>query len=63
MVSLMCCPATPFGISETGKPQENVRRRMARFPGSRMQITSAPGSGTQVTLVYGKQGKNEGDPG
>ena len=41
----------------------NVRRRMARFPGSRMQITSAPGSGTQVTLVYGKQGKNEGDPG
>ena len=42
---------------------ENVRRRMARFPGSRMQITSAPGSGTQVTLVYGKQGKNEGDPG
>ena len=42
---------------------ENVRRRMARFPGSRMQITSAPGSGTQVTLIYGKQGKNEGDPG
>ena len=42
---------------------ENVRRRMARFPGSRMQITSAPGSGTQVTLIYGKQGKNEEDPG
>ena len=42
---------------------ENVRRRMARFPGSRMQITSAPGSGTRITLIYGKQGKNEGDPG
>ena len=42
---------------------ENVRRRMARFPGSRMQITSAPGSGTRVTLIYGKQGKNEGEPG
>ena len=42
---------------------ENVRRRMARFPGSRMQITSAPGSGTRITLIYGKQGKNEGEPG
>ena len=34
---------------------ENVRRRMDRFPSSEMRITSAPGQGTSVILIYGKQ--------
>ena len=34
---------------------ENVRRRMARFPGCELQIASVPGVGTKVTLTYGKQ--------
>lgn len=37
---------------------ENVRRRMARFPGSELRITSTVGVGTQAVLTYGKQGKN-----
>ena len=40
---------------------ENVRRRMARFPGCEMRITSFPGVGTKVILIYGKQEKSE-DP-
>ena len=39
---------------------ENVRRRMARFPGSRMQITSAPGSGTQDHADLWKAGEKRG---
>ena len=38
---------------------ENVRRRMARFPGCEMRITSFPGVGTKVILIYGKQEKSE----
>ena len=37
---------------------ENVRRRMARFPGSELRITSTVGMGTQAVLTYGKRGKN-----
>ena len=33
----------------------NVRQRMARFPNSELRITSTPGMGTQVVLLYGKQ--------
>ena len=39
---------------------ENVRRRMARFPGCELRITSFPGIGTKVLLIYGKQEKSEG---
>ena len=38
---------------------ENVRRRLARFPGCELRITSFPGVGTKVILIYGKQGKSE----
>ena len=38
---------------------ENVRRRMARFPGCELRITSFPGIGTKVILIYGKQKKSE----
>ena len=38
---------------------ENVRRRMARFPGCELRITSFPGVGTKVILIYGKQEKSE----
>lgn len=37
---------------------ENVRRRIARFPGSELRITSTVGMGTQAVLTYGKRGKN-----
>lgn len=37
---------------------ENVRRRLARFPGCELRIASFPGIGTKVILVYGKQDKN-----
>lgn len=36
---------------------ENVRRRMARFPNCELRLTSFPGIGTKVILIYGKQGK------
>lgn len=36
---------------------ENVRRRIARFPGSELRITSTVGMGTQAVLTYGKRGK------
>ena len=43
-------------VRETGSiGLENVRRRMARFPGSELRITSAVGAGTQAVLLYGKQ--------
>ena len=43
-------------VLETGSiGLENVRRRMARFPGSELRITSAVGAGTQAVLLYGKQ--------
>ena len=32
----------------------NVRRRLSRFPGCGMEIRSAPGQGTTVTLIYAK---------
>ena len=40
---------------------ENVRRRMARFPGSELRITSAAGAGTRVVLLYGKQAQKTKD--
>lgn len=36
---------------------ENVRRRLARFPGCELRLFSAPGVGTKVILIYGKQEK------
>lgn len=52
-----------FDLEEThGKGSiglENVRRRLARFPGCEMQITSFPGVGTKVLLIYGKPEKRE----
>lgn len=36
---------------------ENVRRRMAHFPGCELRLTSFPGVGTKVILIYGKQEK------
>ena len=38
---------------------ENVRRRLARFPGCELRLTSFPGIGTKVILIYGKQEKSE----
>ena len=37
---------------------ENVRRRLARFPGCELRLTSIPGIGTKVILIYRKQDKN-----
>lgn len=37
---------------------ENVRRRMARFPGCELHLTSIPEIGTKVILIYKKQDKN-----
>ena len=36
---------------------ENVRRRLARFPGCELRLVGAPGVGTKVILIYGKQEK------
>ena len=41
---------------------ENVRQRMASFPGGELRLTSAPGQGTRVLLLYGKQEKTGGVP-
>lgn len=51
----------PETIGERGSiGMENVRQRMARFPNSMLQITSTPGIGTTVVLLYGKQ-RNESE--
>ena len=38
---------------------ENVRRRLSRFPGCGMRMTSMPGIGTKVILIYGKNIEND----
>ena len=39
---------------EGGIGLQNVCRRLSRFPGCGMEIESAPGAGTTVTLFYTK---------
>lgn len=49
-------PETTRGRSSIGL--ENVRRRLARFPGCELRLTSFPGVGTKVILIYRKQDEN-----